>query len=230
MVSAADRSSSTPTSHGSLRGWQPRADLRLLRLDRASWASRLTTAPREMWSAVVVIALAPPDAPKTADVRRLAESGRIRPSWLLMRSRWSGSRRWWRSSRRCAEWLRSSPPLRTRGDCSNVSAASLVAFWTWRARTCCATRTMATPGSWVDGRLAGRRRSRWARVSRSRAAKLYRSGQPERVDDYGGVAGELAARLRRFGIKSAVGAPVRVAGRLWGALMAVDARPALRVS
>jgi signal transduction histidine kinase len=57
------------------------------------------------------------------------------------------------------------------------------------------------------------------------AAKLYRSGQPERVDDYGGVAGELAARLRRFGIKSAVGAPVRVAGRLWGALMAVDAQP-----
>src|SRR5215211_2688438 len=26
-------------------------------------------------------------------------------------------------------------------------------------------------------------------------AKLYRSGRPERVDDYAGVAGELAARL-----------------------------------
>jgi signal transduction histidine kinase len=56
-------------------------------------------------------------------------------------------------------------------------------------------------------------------------AKLYRSGQPERVDDYGGVGGELAARLRSFGIKSAVGAPVKVAGRLWGAIMAVDAQP-----
>ena len=54
-------------------------------------------------------------------------------------------------------------------------------------------------------------------------AKLYRSGQPEQVDDYGGVGGELAARLRRFGIKSAVGAPGQGCRRLWGAIMAVDA-------
>jgi signal transduction histidine kinase len=57
------------------------------------------------------------------------------------------------------------------------------------------------------------------------AAKLYRSGRPERVDDYGDVGGELAARLRGFGIGSVVGAPVKVAGGLWGALMAVDAQP-----
>jgi GAF domain-containing protein len=57
------------------------------------------------------------------------------------------------------------------------------------------------------------------------AAKLYRSGQPERVDDYSDVGGELAAQLRQFGIKSAVGAPIKVAGRLWGATMAVDAEP-----
>ena len=57
------------------------------------------------------------------------------------------------------------------------------------------------------------------------AAKLYRSGRPERVDDYSEVGGELATRLREFGIRSAVGAPVKVAGRLWGAIMAVDARP-----
>jgi signal transduction histidine kinase len=50
-------------------------------------------------------------------------------------------------------------------------------------------------------------------------AKLYRSGRPERVNDYSGVEGELAARLREFGIHSVVGAPIYVAGRLWGALM-----------
>ena len=50
-------------------------------------------------------------------------------------------------------------------------------------------------------------------------AKLYRSGRPERVDDYDDVEGELAARLREFGIHSVVGAPIYVAGRLWGALM-----------
>jgi signal transduction histidine kinase len=57
------------------------------------------------------------------------------------------------------------------------------------------------------------------------SAKLYRSGRPERVDDYAGVAGDLAARLREFGVRSVVGAPVNVAGRLWGAIMAVSYRP-----
>ena len=50
-------------------------------------------------------------------------------------------------------------------------------------------------------------------------AKLYRSGRPARVDDYDVVEGELAERLREFGIHSVVGAPIYVAGRLWGAIM-----------
>ena len=50
-------------------------------------------------------------------------------------------------------------------------------------------------------------------------AKLYRSGRPARVDDYDDVEGELAGRLREFGIQSVVGAPIYVAGRLWGAIM-----------
>jgi signal transduction histidine kinase len=50
-------------------------------------------------------------------------------------------------------------------------------------------------------------------------AKIYRSGRPARVDDYDDVEGELAERLREFGIHSVVGAPIHVAGRLWGAVM-----------
>jgi signal transduction histidine kinase len=68
-------------------------------------------------------------------------------------------------------------------------------------------------------------------------AKIYRTGRPARVDDYADVEGELAARLRGFGIRSVVGAPIHVAGRLWGALMVTselaDAFPAgteLRIS
>jgi signal transduction histidine kinase len=53
-------------------------------------------------------------------------------------------------------------------------------------------------------------------------AKLYRSGRPERVDDYDDVEGELAERLRAFGFHSVVGAPIYVAGRLWGAIMATS--------
>ena len=56
-------------------------------------------------------------------------------------------------------------------------------------------------------------------------AKLYRSGRPERVDDYDHVEGELAERLRGFGIHSVVGAPIHVAGRLWGAIMATSELP-----
>jgi len=68
-------------------------------------------------------------------------------------------------------------------------------------------------------------------------AKIYRTGRPARVDDYADVEGELAARLREFGIRSVVGAPIHVAGRLWGAIMVTselaDAFPAgteLRIS
>jgi signal transduction histidine kinase len=57
------------------------------------------------------------------------------------------------------------------------------------------------------------------------SGKLYRSGRPERVDEYTGVDGELAARLREFGVKSVVGAPVNVAGSLWGAIMVVSGEP-----
>ena len=55
-------------------------------------------------------------------------------------------------------------------------------------------------------------------------SKLYRSGHPERVDDYDAVESELAERLREFGIRSVVGAPIYVAGRLWGALMVSSER------
>jgi signal transduction histidine kinase len=55
--------------------------------------------------------------------------------------------------------------------------------------------------------------------------KLHRSGQPERVDDYSGVRGELVKRLRAQGIKSAVGAPITVAGKTWGAIVISRGRP-----
>jgi signal transduction histidine kinase len=52
-------------------------------------------------------------------------------------------------------------------------------------------------------------------------AKLLRTGRPQRVDDYTGVAGELAATLRSYGIRSAVGAPIVLGGRIWGAIMTI---------
>ena len=55
--------------------------------------------------------------------------------------------------------------------------------------------------------------------------KVSRSGRPERVDDYGEIDGELAEMIRTAGIASAVAAPIKVAGRLWGAIVATTGRP-----
>jgi PAS domain S-box-containing protein len=50
------------------------------------------------------------------------------------------------------------------------------------------------------------------------AARIFRSGKPERVEDYASMEGEHAELLRRLGLRSAVGAPIKLAGRLWGAV------------
>jgi signal transduction histidine kinase len=46
------------------------------------------------------------------------------------------------------------------------------------------------------------------------------TGAPARFDSYEDARGELAATLRRLGIRSEVGAPVVVEGGVWGALIA----------
>jgi signal transduction histidine kinase len=51
------------------------------------------------------------------------------------------------------------------------------------------------------------------------APKICRTGQPERVDDYEGITGSLAERLRALGIRSGVGAPIVFNGELWGAVV-----------
>jgi signal transduction histidine kinase len=57
------------------------------------------------------------------------------------------------------------------------------------------------------------------------SAKLRRSARSQRVDVYTDVHGDLVKRLRAAGIASAVGAPVTVAGRTWGGIIASSGRP-----
>ena len=86
-----------------------------------------------------------------------------------------------------------------------------------------------TQTSWVPGRSAARPGSRTGEKvpldGETVSGKLRRSGRPQRVDDYTGVRGELVKRLRAVGIASAVGAPVKVAGRIWGGIIASSGRP-----
>jgi PAS domain S-box-containing protein len=50
------------------------------------------------------------------------------------------------------------------------------------------------------------------------AGRVHRTGQATRVDRFDGEDGSLERDLWRLGFRSAVGAPIRLAGRLWGAI------------
>jgi signal transduction histidine kinase len=51
------------------------------------------------------------------------------------------------------------------------------------------------------------------------AARVFRERRPVRVDDYAATAGTIAEHARRHGIRAAVGCPILVQGRLWGAMV-----------
>ena len=52
---------------------------------------------------------------------------------------------------------------------------------------------------------------------------VFETGRPARIDDYAGASGPIADAVRDFGSNAAVGAPIRVEGRLWG-VMVLDSR------
>jgi GAF domain-containing protein len=56
-------------------------------------------------------------------------------------------------------------------------------------------------------------------------ALVFRTGRPSRIDDFTTATGSFAASLRELGVHSAVGTPIVVDGRLWGALGTASLRP-----
>ncbi len=56
---------------------------------------------------------------------------------------------------------------------------------------------------------------------------VFRTGLPARVDDYADASGSVGSYTRDLGVASAVGTPIVVDGRLWGAMIAASrqARP-----
>jgi PAS domain S-box-containing protein len=57
------------------------------------------------------------------------------------------------------------------------------------------------------------------------AARVWRTGAPARVDRYDDTEGALAAMLRSLGFRCAVAAPVKLGGRLWGAMIVSSIKP-----
>ncbi len=54
----------------------------------------------------------------------------------------------------------------------------------------------------------------------SLAVRILRTGAPARIDSYAGLDSEIAMRLRGFGVRAGVAAPIIVDGHTWGALIA----------
>jgi signal transduction histidine kinase len=63
--------------------------------------------------------------------------------------------------------------------------------------------------------------SRWPLDSPSVMAAVHASGRPERLDDYSLLPGPVAEVARGASFRSAVGVPIVVAGRTWGATIAI---------
>ena len=82
-------------------------------------------------------------------------------------------------------------------------------------------------GAWSDPERVGDPAPVLARLpldADTAIARVYRSGRPERVDDFRAIATPVASQIaRRY--RSAVAAPVRVGGTLWGAVSAVSTVP-----
>jgi signal transduction histidine kinase len=62
--------------------------------------------------------------------------------------------------------------------------------------------------------------SRFAVEGVSIAALVQQTGRPARVDTFANAAGAIAEEARELGIRSSVGCPIVVAGRLWGVIAA----------
>ena len=68
--------------------------------------------------------------------------------------------------------------------------------------------------------------TRWALdADETVMAAVIQSGQPARIDDYSKVGGAHARLLSDAGIRSGVGVPIVLDGRIWGALVALSPEP-----
>jgi GAF domain-containing protein len=59
---------------------------------------------------------------------------------------------------------------------------------------------------------------------RNVSALVFKTGRPARIDEWGEVAGPSGDLARELGIRSAVGVPVSVEGRLWGIMAVTSTR------
>jgi signal transduction histidine kinase len=86
-------------------------------------------------------------------------------------------------------------------------------------------RTVTTVATWGPAGKSFPVGSRWPVEGRNLGTLVFETGRPARMDRYAdSVSGPPGAAIREAGIRSAVGTPVIVEGRLWGMIFAGSAR------
>ena len=61
--------------------------------------------------------------------------------------------------------------------------------------------------------------TRWSLEGVNVVAMVRNSGRPARINEYSGLPGVIAENARRAGLRSTVGIPIVVAGRVWGTMV-----------
>ena len=88
-------------------------------------------------------------------------------------------------------------------------------------------RTVTAIAAWSrDGRGQLAVGARFELEGASIAAEVYETSRPARVERYVGASGPIADEARALGIRSSVGCPIAVGGRVWGVIAASTTRAA----
>ena len=86
-------------------------------------------------------------------------------------------------------------------------SATVVAVWTQHGSAPLRLDARIRPGGW------------------NVASLVLRSGAPARIDDFTTASGPIGEHMHAAGVGSAVGAPIVVEGRIWGAMVAATREP-----
>jgi PAS domain S-box-containing protein len=84
--------------------------------------------------------------------------------------------------------------------------------------------TFVIVGTWGGGGKHPPVGSRWPLGGRNLGSRVFETGRPARIDNLAEAIGPLPEVIREAGIRSAVGTPILVEGRLWGLMAAASSQ------
>jgi signal transduction histidine kinase len=79
--------------------------------------------------------------------------------------------------------------------------------------------TIRIVASWSSTGTASPVGTRVGRGGQNVFTLVFQTGRAARIDEYAGATGQAAEDAREFGLRSSVGVPISVEGRLWGAMI-----------